>query len=159
MSCPNEKIRVAASLKADGIIDTFYDGVNTMYDVFQRGIKVAGDSPCIGYKPSKNSEYKWITYNQTGQRATNFGSGLVSKLGIKTGQDTLVGVYAKNMVEWIVAEKALTFYNMILIPFYNTLGDQAMQYITKQTKREGHVLQKLPIITLKNSDTFLEIFH
>jgi len=43
--CPNEKIRVAASLKADGIIDTFYDGVHTMYDVFQRGVKVAGDSP------------------------------------------------------------------------------------------------------------------
>lgn len=154
--CPNEKIRVAASLKADGIIDTFYDGVNTMYDVFQRGIKVAGDSPCIGYKPSKNSEYKWITYNQTGQRATNFGSGLVSKLGIKTGQDTLVGVYAKNMVEWIVAEKALTFYNMILIPFYNTLGDQAMRYITKQTEIEVIIIDAVQGLKDFNRDVLTQ---
>ena len=83
----------------------------------------------------------------------------MSKLGIKTGQDRLVGVYAKNMVERIVPERALTFYNMILIPFYNTLGDQAMRYITKQTEIEGHVLKKLPTTTLKNSNTFLEIFH
>lgn len=138
--CSKEHIRIAASLKADGILDSFYDGVHTMYDVFQRGIKVAGDHPCVGYKPGKNSEYKWITYNQTAQRATNFGSGMISKLGIKAGQDTLVGVYAKNMVEWVVAEKALTFYNMILIPYYNTLGDQALRYITKQTEIEVIVI-------------------
>ena len=139
--CDKEYIRVSNKLKSNELIDKYFDDVTTLYDGFMRGCRVAGDKPCLGMRPNQQSPYKWHTYNEIKDRATNFGSGLINVAGLRPNNDQLVGIYAKNMVEWVVAEKGLIFYNMVLVPMYNTLGDQAMRYICQQTELELMIVE------------------
>lgn len=145
--CDKEYIRVSAKLKSNELIDKYFDDVTTLYDGFMRGCRVAGDKPCLGMRPNQQSPYKWTTYNEVKDRATNFGSGLINVVGLRPNNDQLVGIYAKNMVEWVVAEKGLIFYNMCLVPMYNTLGDQAMRYICQQTELECMIVENGKALT------------
>jgi len=138
--CSKEHIRVTNKLKTDDLISSYFPGVSTLYDGFLRGCRIAGDKPCLGYRPNLKSPYKWSTYNEIKQRATNFGSGLVGMVGCQASNDQFLGIYAKNMIEWVVAEKGSLFYSMVLVPMYNTLGDQAMRYIVDQIEMAVLVL-------------------
>lgn len=137
----NEHIRVTNKLKNNQLIETYFDDVTTLYDGFLRGCRVNGNGNCLGYRPNQQSPYKWFTYNEIKDRATNFGSGLINLAGCHANNDQFVGIYAKNMVEWVVAEKGAIFYNMCLVPMYNTLGDQAMRYICNQTELKVMVIE------------------
>lgn len=138
--CSKEFIRVSSKLKSNQLINQYFDDVSTLYDGFMRGCRVAGDKPCLGTRPNQQSDYQWLTYNQVKDTATNFGSGLINTVGLRPNNDQLVGIYAKNCSEWVVAEKALIFYNMCLVPMYDTLGDQAMRYICQQTDLECMII-------------------
>lgn len=138
--CSKEHIRITNQLKTDELISTYFPGVNTLYDGFMRGCRVAGDKECLGYRPNLKSPYKWSTYNEIKQRASNFGSGLLGLVGCQGNNDQFLGIYARNMMEWVVAEKGSLFYSMVLVPMYNTLGDQAMRYIVDQIQMEVLVL-------------------
>lgn len=127
------RVSTALNTKNDTLIATCRDNVTTMYDSFLNGKAIAGDdSPCLGYRPSKTEGYTWFSWKQVVSRATNFGSGLLKDCDCKPGQEQFIGVYSGNNVEWVLAEKAAICYNMILVPLYNTLGDQAMRFVTKQ---------------------------
>lgn len=136
-----EFIRVSNKLKGNQLITTYFDDVTTLYDGFNRGCRVSGNKNCLGYRPDQKSPYKWFTYNEIKDRATNFGSGLINELNLRPNNDQLVGMYAKNMVEWVVSEKALIFYNMCIVPMYNTLGDQAMRFIVNQCQLETMIIE------------------
>ena len=135
-------IRVSNKLKDNKLINFWFDNVQTLYDVFMKGIEISGDKPYLGTRNvagklgNKNATYEFLTYNQVFQRAENFGSGLISLANIRPGLavNELLGIYAKNMTEWVLTEKAATLYNICLVPMYNTLGDQAMRFIVNQTE-------------------------
>jgi len=133
--------RVTNKLKDNKLITQYYDDVHTLYDGFMRGVRVSGDKPCLGYRPDATSPYKWLTYNEVKTRSTDFGAGLVNLCGLSCSPDQFLGIYAKNMVEWVVAEKGSMFYGMCLVPMYNTLGDQAMRWICEQTEMEIMVIE------------------
>lgn len=138
--CSKEHIRVTNKLKTDELISSYFPGVHTLYDGFMRGCRIAGDKECLGYRPNLKSPYKWSTYNEIKQRSSNFGAGLIGLVGLKGTNEQFLGIYARNMVEWVVAEKGSLFYSMVLVPMYNTLGDQAMRYIVDQVSMEVMVL-------------------
>ena len=45
------------------------------------------------------------------------------------------------MIEWVIAEKGAVFYSMVMVPLYNTLGDQAMRWISHQTEMEIIIIE------------------
>uniref|UniRef100_A0A915MSN2 long-chain-fatty-acid--CoA ligase n=1 Tax=Meloidogyne javanica TaxID=6303 RepID=A0A915MSN2_MELJA len=45
------------------------------------------------------------------------------------GQQTFVAIYAQNCPEWTILTLALIRHSMIVVPLYDTLGENAASYI------------------------------
>ncbi|XP_035469559.1 long-chain-fatty-acid--CoA ligase 5 [Scophthalmus maximus] len=120
--------RKTALLKGNNnLIRYCYDDATTLYEVFQRGLKVSGNGPCLGHrKPGR--PYQWLKYRQVSDRAEHLGSGLLHR-GLKPNTDTFIGIFAQNRPEWIIGELACYTYSMVAVPLYDTLGPEALVFI------------------------------
>ena len=91
------------------------NGCSTLYETFQRSVKLYGSSECLGQR-GVNSDgtigpYSWLTYKQISERVNKLSNGLV-ELGAK--QKDRIGLYSINRPEWVIAEYAC--YNQSIIP-------------------------------------------
>uniref|UniRef100_A0A8B9L8H4 long-chain-fatty-acid--CoA ligase n=1 Tax=Astyanax mexicanus TaxID=7994 RepID=A0A8B9L8H4_ASTMX len=109
------------------LLTHYFEDATTLYEVFQRGLHVSGDGPCLGSR-LPNQPYKWLSYKEVMTRAEHLGSGLLYQ-GCQPNSDQLVGVFAQNRPEWIIAELACYTYSMVVVPLYDTLGPDAIRYI------------------------------
>ena len=73
------------------------DDCKTLYQIFQRGLSISMDQPCMGYRPTPDGPYHWQTYREVAQNADNIGSGLVHR-GVKKSQ--FIGISSHNSPEW-----------------------------------------------------------
>jgi long-chain acyl-CoA synthetase len=115
---------------ATGPLPTLPEGVSTMYDNFMHGVKISGDKNMMGHRPIVNGvagPYVWQSYNQISKRVINLAAGFV-KLGMK--QDTNIALFSINRPEWIIAEQACFVQGLVTVPLYDTLGAEAIEYIT-----------------------------
>uniref|UniRef100_A0A8C4HJU5 Arachidonate--CoA ligase n=1 Tax=Dicentrarchus labrax TaxID=13489 RepID=A0A8C4HJU5_DICLA len=119
--------RRSALLKDDSLLDFYYDDTKTAYDMFQRGLRIAGNGPCLGFR-KPGQPYEWISYTEVAERAQVLGSGLLAK-GCQPNPQQFVGIFAQNRPEWIISELACYTYSMALVPLYETLGLEAMVHI------------------------------
>lgn len=141
--------RVAASLGTRPLFTTAKSSLNdqvysTFYEGFQIGKDIAnkkGDSRCLGFRVNRQSEYQWISYDDIEQNANEIGSGLI-QLGENHGQNTFIGIYATNSVEWMTTAIACHFHSMIYVPLYDTLGEQAIVHIINQTSLKTIFIDK-----------------
>ncbi|XP_042895963.1 long-chain-fatty-acid--CoA ligase 1 isoform X2 [Parasteatoda tepidariorum] len=109
-----------------------YEDAKTLLEMMQRGYRMSSNGNCLGYKISK-TEYTFISYGEVIERARNFASGLV-KIGMKPGQDSFIGIYAQNCVEWILTEQACYNQSAVIVPLYDTLGPHACSFIMNQAE-------------------------
>ena len=143
----DESTRVNSILGEDcQLIDNVY-GVKTLYECFQRGLGKSRDQPFLGTR-QPNQPYQYQTYAEIEERITNFGSGLINR-GHITGQGTFVGIASKNCPEWVIVEESCHAYSQILVPLYDTLGQEGIEHIVTQANTE--------VIVLSN-DKFAERF-
>lgn len=112
----------------DRVFSTFYEGFQIGKDIAQQ----RGDGKCLGYRVDRKSEYQWVSYEETDRAATDIGSALIH-IGEKHGQETFIGIYAVNSVEWMTTALACHFHSMIYVPLYDTLGEPAIVHIVNQT--------------------------
>uniref|UniRef100_A0A4W6G7Y4 Arachidonate--CoA ligase n=1 Tax=Lates calcarifer TaxID=8187 RepID=A0A4W6G7Y4_LATCA len=119
--------RRSALLKDDSLLEFYYDDTRTAYDMFQRGLKISGNGPCLGYR-KPGQPYQWISYTEVAERAQVLGSGLLAK-GCQPNPQQFVGIFAQNRPEWIISELACYTYSMAVVPLYDTLGLEAMVHI------------------------------
>ncbi|CAL1616095.1 unnamed protein product [Knipowitschia caucasica] len=166
--------RRSALLKDDTLIDFYFEDTKTFYDMFQRGLRISGSGPCIGYR-SPGQPYEWISYSEVAERAQFLGSGLLAK-GCQPNSSQFVGIFAQNRPEWTISELACYTYSMAVVPLYETLGLEAMVHILNLAEislvicdreekaasllenKEKGVTPKLSCLVLFNdfSDEFLE---
>uniref|UniRef100_A0A7N6AN69 Arachidonate--CoA ligase n=1 Tax=Anabas testudineus TaxID=64144 RepID=A0A7N6AN69_ANATE len=109
------------------LLTHYHDDATTMYEVFQRGLRISGDGPCLGSR-LPNQPYKWISYKEVMARAEHLGSGLLHQ-GCKPNPNQFIGVFAQNRPEWIISELACYTYSMVVVPLYDTLGPDAIRFI------------------------------
>ncbi|XP_031548889.1 long-chain-fatty-acid--CoA ligase 1-like [Actinia tenebrosa] len=107
-----------------------YDDVSTVYEAFLNGIKVSGDGPCLGSRKG-SGPYQWMSYSQIHERAANLGCGLL-ELGCQSSQETYIGVWSKNCVEWFLTDMGCQMFSMVTVPIYDTHGPDACIYIIQQ---------------------------
>uniref|UniRef100_A0A8B9RCM4 Arachidonate--CoA ligase n=1 Tax=Astyanax mexicanus TaxID=7994 RepID=A0A8B9RCM4_ASTMX len=121
--------RRSALLKDDNLLDFYYEDTKTVYEVFQRGLRIAGkfNQPCLGFR-KPGEPYQWIPYTEVAERAQVLGSGLLAK-GCKPNPKQFVGIFAQNRPEWVIAELACYTFSMAVVPLYDTLGLEAMVHI------------------------------
>ncbi|KAM8837260.1 long-chain-fatty-acid--CoA ligase 5 [Spinachia spinachia] len=116
----------------NNLISYCHDDATTIYEVFQRGLRVSGNGPCLGYR-KPGMPYQWLHYKQVSDRAEHLGSGLLQK-GLKPNSDSFVGIFAQNRPEWIIGELACYTYSMVAVPLYDTLGPDALVFIIDQAE-------------------------
>ncbi|CAB4032338.1 Long-chain-fatty-acid-- ligase 1, partial [Paramuricea clavata] len=144
--------RARRTALSEELIEHFYDNVNTLYEGFMRGVQLAGDKPCLGWRKDYDQEYQWLTYNEVDERALCFGSGLL-ELGVEAGPETFIGIYSQNKVEWVLAEQGCNRFSMVIIPLYDTLGPDACAFIINQARIKITVCDASKVETLlKNVD-------
>ncbi|XP_048837599.1 long-chain-fatty-acid--CoA ligase 1 [Brienomyrus brachyistius] len=119
--------RRSALLKDDTLLDFYYEDTRTAYDMFQRGLRVSGTGPCLGYR-KPGEPYQWISYNEVSERARILGSGLLAK-GCQPNPQQFIGIFAQNRPEWVITELACYTFSMAVVPLYDTLGLEAMVHI------------------------------
>ncbi|KNC80838.1 hypothetical protein, variant [Sphaeroforma arctica JP610] len=115
----------------DGLISLPESGVTTLYENFSRAIALDPKADCLGHYDESKKGYVWESYGEVCDRLQNFGSGLMH-LGNKV--KSKVGIMAKNIPEWVIAEQACNAFNLVLVPLYDTLGPEAMTFIVGQVK-------------------------
>ncbi|XP_054773769.2 long-chain-fatty-acid--CoA ligase 6-like [Lytechinus pictus] len=109
----------------------FFQGMETLHDVFKRGMRLSNNGSCYGWRPEPKAPYRWVTYDHIYKRAGNFGSGLIAD-GVEPGQQTMIGLYSQNRIGWSITEQACNRYSFVLIPLYDTLGPDACKFIVNQ---------------------------
>uniref|UniRef100_A0A673AY69 Arachidonate--CoA ligase n=1 Tax=Sphaeramia orbicularis TaxID=375764 RepID=A0A673AY69_9TELE len=119
--------RRSALLEDDSLLEFYYQDTRTAYDMFQRGLRIAGSGPCLGYR-KPGQPYQWISYTEVAEQAQVLGSGLLAK-GCQPNPNQFVGIFAQNRPEWIISELACYTYSMAVVPLYETLGLEAMVHI------------------------------
>uniref|UniRef100_A0AAQ4RUX3 Long-chain-fatty-acid--CoA ligase n=1 Tax=Gasterosteus aculeatus aculeatus TaxID=481459 RepID=A0AAQ4RUX3_GASAC len=129
--CPQDGARKTALLEDNNnLVSYYHDDATTIYEVFQRGLRVSGNGPCLGYR-KPGMPYQWLHYKQVSDRAEHLGSGLLQK-GLKPNSDSFIGIFAQNRPEWIIGELACYTYSMVAVPLYDTLGPDALVFIIDQ---------------------------
>ena len=107
-------------------------GHTTMCQVLSHAFSTYRSRNCLATKVG--SSYVFKTFGEVEKLADELGAGL--KPILQTGSDGLViaGIYGKNREEWVIADIAMTFYGVISVPLYDTLGKQAMLHTLNQTE-------------------------
>ncbi|XP_005094742.1 long-chain-fatty-acid--CoA ligase 1 isoform X2 [Aplysia californica] len=123
--------RISRLCEDNKLLTHYFEGVNTVHDCFQRGVQLAGDKPFLGWKPTPDTPFKWMTYNEVNARAKAFGDGLI-KLGLPAENDTRVGIYSQNRPEYVIADQGFLYHSMTPVPLYDTLGVEACNFIVNQ---------------------------
>ena len=68
-----------------------------VFQVFQLGLSISRDNPCLGYRPTPDGPYEWLSYSEVARNASHVASGLVHR-GVSKGM--FVGVSSHNCPEW-----------------------------------------------------------
>uniref|UniRef100_A0A3Q1G4B8 Long-chain-fatty-acid--CoA ligase n=1 Tax=Acanthochromis polyacanthus TaxID=80966 RepID=A0A3Q1G4B8_9TELE len=122
-----ERARRSVLNDSDEHMTYYYDDAQTIYEVFQRGLRVSNNGPCLGSR-KPNQPYEWQTYQEVSDRAENLGSALLHKGHSHTG-DKFIGIFSQNRPEWTISELACYTYSLVAVPLYDTLGTEAIGYI------------------------------
>ncbi|KAG7664211.1 uncharacterized protein J8A68_002274 [[Candida] subhashii] len=141
----------------DGLIDTPYSSLNTLYEVFENTIPNHGHKNSFG-KRKKNpdgtfGEYEWETYKTTQTRRNNFGSGIFFILennpyrtnseahkklfynpNKKDGESFVLCIFSHNRPEWALTDLTSVAYSITNTALYDTLGPNASKYILNLTE-------------------------
>ena len=110
--------------------------VETLFDNFQETVRSSPAAPFLGTRvlmPDLKSPgpYRWETYSEAATMSKMIGSGLLA-LGIPTGAH--IGLYSANCREWMLCDIACHSYAMVDVPLYDTLGADAVSYITNHAE-------------------------
>lgn len=102
--------------------------VTNLYECFQRGKRVSNNGPCLGWRTGEGEPYQWMSYEEVETKAKNIGSGLIM-CRVKPGAKNFVGIFAKNRPEWTILMQASYMYSFVIVPLYDTLGQEACNHI------------------------------
>ncbi|NXO02880.1 ACSL1 ligase, partial [Rhinopomastus cyanomelas] len=125
-----EHARRSCLLDSDEPIVYYYDDVRTVYDIFQRGLQVSGNGPCLGVR-KPNQPYEWISYKEVADRAECLGSALLYR-GFKPSQIQCIGIFSQNRPEWVIIENGCYAFSVVVVPLYDTLGTEAIIHIVNK---------------------------
>ena len=109
------------------------------------------DRPCLGRRlkvgenekgePIFDNKYTYYTYNDVHVMCKKFAKNLHEKKDELIYKDSyrgldlnLVGIFAKNCIEWVVADMGCQMDSITTATLYATLGREAFKYICDQTK-------------------------
>ena len=129
-------------------------GAKTIWDGFEkRSQHGTWQGNCLGTRerrPDKTygDKYTWKTYAEVYSDSILFAKGVQAlKLcpQVQTEHDgtfKFMGIYSKNREEWVISDLASHANSVTVVTIYDTLGDQAIEYILNQTQLTTTVVEE-----------------
>jgi long-chain acyl-CoA synthetase len=117
-----------------GPIPVTPEGVTNLLENIQAGVQKAGDRNFLGHRAMNGGvagDYQWQSYNQVFARMKNVGYSLVDR-GYKPGSN--IGLFSINRPEWVISEYGCFWGGIVTVPLYDTLGDEAIEFIVQRTE-------------------------
>ncbi|KAF9437633.1 hypothetical protein BGZ76_011815 [Entomortierella beljakovae] len=117
--------------------------IKTIYDMFQHALPKFSNNEFLGtraFDPStkKYGKYIWQTFGQIDNRINAFGSGLLNAYEDLFGNSQLqkwsLGIWAPSGPEWYISDMTCSFYNLVSVPLYETLGADAVEYVCNHSE-------------------------
>jgi len=125
--------RISNINNSDILLSNCFQDGKTLYELFLRGKKISNNNDYLGTRKTTKEPFKWLSYSQVNDMAEKIGSAFIH-FGLQPAKETLIGIYAKNRPEWVITEEACNAYSFVTVPLYDTLGEEAIQYILLQTE-------------------------
>lgn len=109
--------------------------VGSMFGLFSRSAAEKPENKLFGYRevPGESS-YEFITYAEGLSKVVRLANVLISHYGVKKGDR--IGVYGKNCTAWAIAQYAINAAGGILVPIYDTLGADIVEYVSNHAELE-----------------------
>lgn len=98
--------------------------------MFSSSAKQYANRNCIGHR-STDGPYVWLTYKETEKRAAAIASAM-KYIGL--GPHDKAGVYGANCPEWMIAMQACNRMTIYCVPLYDSLGENAIEYIINHSE-------------------------
>ncbi|CDS37335.1 long chain fatty acid coenzyme A ligase 1 [Echinococcus multilocularis] len=131
----NEKegIHVSPLVEDKPLVDTV-EGVGAVYDFFRNTVERQPSDQFIGWHDSPSAPYEWMTYEEVNEKVEACGSGLLQFEELTGNSLKCVGVYAINCPGWLITELGCWAYGLVVVPLYDTLGQEAMKHICNEAE-------------------------
>lgn len=126
----------------------------TVWDCFEKVVKSPkAKSNLFAYRPKLQNnkladKYIWKTYEEVYNESLLFARG-VDKMGLcpkvtteYDGEFKFLGIYSRNRVEWMIADLGSHANSVTVVTIYDTLGDQAIEFILEQTQLTTVVIEE-----------------
>ncbi|QDZ23682.1 acetyl-CoA synthetase-like protein [Chloropicon primus] len=130
----------------DGLVPYEYKGCYTLSELFAKSVEEFGEEKCLGQR-NGDGPYMWLTYNEVMDATKKIASALIAE-GADVG--TKVGILSGNCPEWMIAMQACNRIGAACVPLYDTLGENAVEYIT------NHAECKVAFISAKKISVLLK---
>ncbi|KAL5105545.1 Long-chain-fatty-acid--CoA ligase 5 [Taenia crassiceps] len=153
-------IRVNPSYKDCVLPNILGNGSKCVHDLFKEAMSLGGNRPFLGTHVTPTSPYEWQTFSEVYACVKKFGSGLRTLESLSLEPFKCVGVYGKNRPEWLISQYACFSYKLTTVPLFDTLGEEALLYICKQTELSVVVcdtpVQALKLLNLAETIPFVK---
>ena len=131
-------------------VEDYYKDKTLIGKVLEK-MKLFKDRPCLGRRlkigenekgePIFEKKFTYFTYKEVEDFCYNFAKNLHEKKDELVVRDSyinldlsLVGIFAKNCIEWVVTDFGCHLDSVTNVTLYSTLGQEAFKFICEQTK-------------------------
>lgn len=131
-------------------VEDYYKDKTLIGKVLEK-MKQFRDRPCLGRRlkigenekgePIFEKKFTYFTYKEVENFCYNFAKNLHEKKDELVVRDSyinldlsLVGIFAKNCIEWVVTDFGCHLDSVTNVTLYSTLGQEAFKFICEQTK-------------------------
>ncbi|OVA04796.1 AMP-dependent synthetase/ligase [Macleaya cordata] len=129
-------------------VDTAWEGIFTLADLFEHSCKVHRDRNLLGTRKliSREAEvaeggrsfeklhlgnYEWLSYGEAFVYVCNFSSGL-AQLGHE--REERAAIFADTQAEWLIALQGCFRRNITVVTIYSSLGEEALCHSLNETE-------------------------
>merc|ERR1739848_677549 len=117
---------IRSTLIGKGTPPSTYEGCATLYEIFERSVRLYPDNPCLGSRLTNEdgtpTDYKWMSYKEVSEKTTLLASGLLADAILP--QDK-IGVFGANSPEWFLAMQACNRVNAACFPLRRQARESA----------------------------------
>jgi len=118
----------------------------TIYEMWKNSVKEFGNKKYLG--TVVGGQYEWLTYEDMEKKSSRLAGAFKNVLTESKSMTQNFGVLASNSYHWNTCFlAAIKQKGLCMVPMYDTLGDQAMKYITELCEFETIFIDNMKRLT------------
>eukprot|EP01055_Gregarina_sp_Pseudo9_P003850 Gregarina_sp_Pseudo_9__3849@NODE_39_length_5284_cov_104_254719_g36_i0_p1_GENE_NODE_39_length_5284_cov_104_254719_g36_i0NODE_39_length_5284_cov_104_254719_g36_i0_p1_ORF_typecomplete_len672_score109_31AMPbinding/PF00501_28/2_2e68_NODE_39_length_5284_cov_104_254719_g36_i031955210 len=144
------------------LIDNLEQPAETCADFFLATVARRGSAPFLGRRQylgdDTYGDYEWITYAEALETIKKIGTAFVNQKLVEPHffpehdkSLSIIGIFAKNCVEWFYIEQVCNLFGYSICPLYDTLGYESLRHILSQTC--------MSTLCIDNLDAFIDLLN